>query len=278
MTVLYVSPHLDDAALSCAGALVTRSAAGEHVVVVSVFTEGQPARGYARRRAEDGAVLRAHGLEAVHLGFADAPTRLGVAPSFRSLLLGPPAAPGLVAEVAASLAALQGRLAPSEVWLPLAVGGHVDHRATFAAGMRSAGALRFYEERPYAFSPVLRRLRAMEILGTSPRAVRDAARITADLEAHGCGALASADERSAVARSLARRLARHPRAALWRARITRQRYRGSMARAAMRLVAAYTAETRWLFGDGDLLALYTRLAPAGPGAFWERTTRLTRIR
>jgi LmbE family N-acetylglucosaminyl deacetylase len=278
VTILYVSPHLDDVALSCAGALVTRAATGEHVVVATVFTDGHPARAYARRRAEDRAVLRVHGADAVHLGFADAPSRLGLAPSFRSLLLGPPVAPGLVADVAASLAALQGRLAPREVWLPLGVGGHIDHRVTFAAGTRSAGPRRFYEERPYAFSPVLRRLRAMELFGATPPAGRDATQITADLEAHGCGALAGEDERAAVGRLLARRLARHPRPAVWRSRTARHDYRGSMARAALRLVAGYAAETRWLFGGEDLLALYTRLAPAGPGAFWERTTRLTPIR
>lgn len=275
--VLYVSPHLDDVALSCAGALVTRAAAGERVVVATVFSSGAPRRVHASRRAEDRRALRTLGIEAVHLGFVDAPARLGVPASFRTLLLGAPPDRALVAAVSEALGALRRRLSPDEVWLPLGVGGHVDHLATFAAGSLLPGALRFYEDRPYAFSATLRRLRAMQLGGAPSASAPSPARVRVDLRAHGCGALAAEDEIASVAASLATRLARTPGAApRWRSRTTMHRYRGDTARAAVRLIAAYERETRWLFGDADLLQLWSRLAPAGRGAFWERTTRLLR--
>ncbi len=90
--VVAISPHLDDAVLSC-GALL----AGQHrVTVATVFTAAAPrpwslparkqlrALGgvdaedfFAQRRAEDAEVLAGLGAAAVHLGFRDALFRRG---------------------------------------------------------------------------------------------------------------------------------------------------------------------------------------------------------
>src|ERR1700761_8237006 len=84
---MFVSPHLDDAVLSC-GALITQIARTCPVIVLTIFSAGSPpprlalaARKqmrdlgvtdaealFAERRAEDIAVLRQAGASSVHLG------------------------------------------------------------------------------------------------------------------------------------------------------------------------------------------------------------------
>jgi LmbE family N-acetylglucosaminyl deacetylase len=89
----FVSPHLDDVVLSC-GALLSALARHSRVTVVNVFTEGGPppytraARSllrrcgascaeqlFAERRKEDAHVMASLGVQAVNLGFPDAPFR-----------------------------------------------------------------------------------------------------------------------------------------------------------------------------------------------------------
>jgi LmbE family N-acetylglucosaminyl deacetylase len=87
--IVVLSPHLDDAALSC-GSLLARAATFMPVTVMTLFTtsEGRPtlsARAflnqcnarkapplYAQRRAEDRLALRSIGVTGVHFGLPDA--------------------------------------------------------------------------------------------------------------------------------------------------------------------------------------------------------------
>jgi len=150
MTIVVVSPHLDDAALSVPAWLAT-TGRGERVVVVTAFSEGDAL--YPTRRAEDRAALAKLGVEALHLGLRDAPQRRGHAPSFRSLILAEDDeaehADDIEAIHAALLAAITG-LVPDTVLLPLGVGEHIDHRIIHAAHARLAERVGFYEDRPYA--------------------------------------------------------------------------------------------------------------------------------
>lgn len=87
---LFLSPHLDDAVLSCA-ALMAAQAGKRDIVVATVFTEASPpphtraalsfmrqcgahdaGRLFEDRRAEDHAVLSALGAQSIHLGAVDA--------------------------------------------------------------------------------------------------------------------------------------------------------------------------------------------------------------
>lgn len=91
MKHVYLAPHLDDGVLCCGGMIHRQVAAGEQVLVVtlfagdppsghplSVFARGQPAhqagapRPMALRRAEDLAALTLLGAEAGHLPLQDA--------------------------------------------------------------------------------------------------------------------------------------------------------------------------------------------------------------
>lgn len=87
---LFLSPHLDDAVLSC-GALIEAQAQRREIIVATVFTEATPAphtraarsfmhqctvgdagQLFEARRAEDREVLEAMGVQFLHLGGVDA--------------------------------------------------------------------------------------------------------------------------------------------------------------------------------------------------------------
>ncbi len=87
---LFLSPHLDDAVLSC-GALIEAQAQGREIIVATLFTEATPAphtraaRSFMRqctvpdagtlfqaRQSEDRAVLEDMGVQSIHLGEVDA--------------------------------------------------------------------------------------------------------------------------------------------------------------------------------------------------------------
>jgi LmbE family N-acetylglucosaminyl deacetylase len=143
-----ISPHLDDLALSCFGAL---SCGGD---AVTVFTADPDVDGLlsewdaqcgapssralmARRREEDATAMTLAGAAGVHLGFAEQHHR---------------SAPLVPADLAAALAAaLDGA---TEVWVPAAVYGNPDHAvvrsATFSVlGTVPAAAVWLYAEYPY---------------------------------------------------------------------------------------------------------------------------------
>lgn len=141
MTLFVVSPHLDDAALSVGAAIAAQTARGRDVVVVSVCS----VVGAPNRVVEDRAAIAALGARHVHLGLLDAPLR-GVVESWAGLCDSD--------DDDDFAAAIAERLRPvlvdaTEVWGPLAVGGHIDHRATSSA-LHGLGHFTAYEERPYS--------------------------------------------------------------------------------------------------------------------------------
>jgi LmbE family N-acetylglucosaminyl deacetylase len=185
--VTVLSPHLDDAVFSC-GALLGCLAGRQRIIVVSVFTAAAPppwswpARRalralettdaeelFGRRRAEDLEVLEELGVEAVHLGFADALFRRAAGdgrargrgrgrgrPAYRTFRFD--AARGRVASCDAGLAAEVGARSDQitrgrgagVVLAPLAIGRHVDHlitrRAAAGLGLRTI----YYSDFPYS--------------------------------------------------------------------------------------------------------------------------------
>lgn len=148
MTLLVVSPHLDDAVLSVPVRLRREARAGHRVVVATLFSEG---RDGALRREEDRRALVSLGCEPRPLGLWDAPERRGLVRNARSLLLAPLAgADPDVRRAREELDGLARELRPGRIWLPLGVGEHVDHRVAHAAGRALRAPVAFYEDRPYA--------------------------------------------------------------------------------------------------------------------------------
>ena len=174
---IYLSPHLDDAALSCGGQIHQQTAAGRSVLIVTVMAGDPPTQAvsdYARslqerwqllvdaaegRRAEDLAACRILGADAAHWGVPDCIYRhdpVTDAPYYVSDddIFGDvhPDEAALVAELAPRLAGLprHGRL-----YVPLTVGHHVDHQLVRAAAEAAyvPASLWYYEDYPYASEP-----------------------------------------------------------------------------------------------------------------------------
>jgi len=188
---LFLSPHLDDAVLSC-GALLTALADRCSVTVVTIFTEAsapphtRAAASYLRlcnmtsaedlyveRRREDGQVLAALGVEPVNLGFCDALFRrrtggpasslVGRAvpelahryPTYRFDIAKGRVSRGdrpLTEQIATRLRHVVSRAAPELVFCPLGVGQHVDHLIVREIATRRLSRVIYYSEFPYVMT------------------------------------------------------------------------------------------------------------------------------
>jgi LmbE family N-acetylglucosaminyl deacetylase len=150
--VLFLSPHLDDAVLSCPVWIQRLVRRGTRVRIATVFTEGDEL--YRKRRAEDRAAARELGVSVTHLGFPDAPYRSPRYSDFCGIAFGCAREyPATCRLVARGIGELLTRWRPHFVVSPMAVGNHVDHRLVRDAALTAARSadLRFYEDRPYAF-------------------------------------------------------------------------------------------------------------------------------
>ena len=183
-SAVVISPHLDDAVLSC-GALLGHLALCCPVTVVTAFTAAGPrpwslparrqlrAVGldaevlFQRRRAEDMSVLTGLGVNAIHLGLRDAlfrrvdevtdePTWRGRRPAYPTFRFD--AARGRVASSDAGLPAQIGSgisraLQGSEIsvlFAPLGIGRHVDHLIARRATRYLACRTVYYSDFPYS--------------------------------------------------------------------------------------------------------------------------------
>lgn len=170
---IFLSPHLDDAALSCGGQIAQATRHGAKVLVITVFTGDAPAgelsplaselhglwdageNPFPLRREEDRESCAILGADWEHWNFPDAIYRRDsqgrwLYPSRRELFEAPdPADAVLQAELERRLSALSGLAVRG----PLAVGGHVDHRLVRSALEAAAlPGLELYEDYPYARS------------------------------------------------------------------------------------------------------------------------------
>lgn len=168
------SPHLDDAVLSCGGAIAEWTAEGRTVEVRTVFTADEPAgppvsdlvamlhRVFAlpggvvkARRFEDESAVGRLGAVAVH-----EPRTEGIYRTDGEGTALYPKLKALFGEVRSEDAGLEDELV--EDWLalpmaglvlaPLGVGGHADHRLVRRAAERAfggSGVLELYEDVPY---------------------------------------------------------------------------------------------------------------------------------
>ncbi|MGA9526303.1 MAG: PIG-L family deacetylase [Myxococcaceae bacterium] len=263
MSVLYVSPHFDDVVFSCAGELLKKVAAGEHIVVCTVFSEGT---GSKTRVAEDAAAMEVLGAEAVHLGFEDAPDREGFTPSFQTLVLDAQVRSELVRQVASAIGAVVNRRQPGEVWLPLGVGGHVDHLTVFEAarGMRTDARICFYEERPYAFVPAFRALRRLQLRGGRLRTVPSPRMLFEQIVRGGCPALLDRDADRCVERLAESLSAIHCDRRFDRLMHLNHHGPDDLGRAAA-LIERYASQVRWLFGVESPASVWRRLASTHEG-------------
>jgi LmbE family N-acetylglucosaminyl deacetylase len=183
MRHIYLSPHLDDAVLSCGGAIHRQVAAGDDVQVLTFFTGeaepgrslspfaleqhqywGNPPRPVGLRCAEDRAALARLGAREWHLGYLDAIYRAGpggewlyvdLETLFGEVHPADPLAGEGPDQLADHLATLIERDEGAVLYAPLGAGHHVDHAVVHGAGRRLLTLgyrLAFYEDYPYAES------------------------------------------------------------------------------------------------------------------------------
>ena len=171
---IYLSPHLDDAALSCGGQIFLETAVNHPVLIVTPMA-GDPAvdlqlSDFAKslhqrwklvrdamrvRRAEDVVARQILGADYLHWSIPDSIYRTDPAtgetcyPTWESIITTHhPADEAVVAWLARQLELLP---ATNQVVAPLAVGNHIDHRLTRQAAERVFGAdLLYYEDYPYS--------------------------------------------------------------------------------------------------------------------------------
>ena len=144
---LLLSPHLDDAILSCP-AFIQRA---PNPLIATFFSSGS-ATLYRQRRAEDRVAAKVLNARTTHLALPDAPFRSARYQTFSGLIFGRATSRQ---DATTALNALVERHNPALVLSPLAIGNHVDHRIIRDAALVAVPPqiLRFYEDRPYAFIP-----------------------------------------------------------------------------------------------------------------------------
>lgn len=179
--LVVIEPHMDDAALSVGGRLLNRRGRCRitilSVVKWSNFTSYLLSSHHALtvaevttlREQESALAARLLGAEHVCLDWSDAPIRFLPAERWSTATVETfkqdPGAfvhlfpnQGDVAQVAEKLKRALAALSPDEIWIPMGLGDHVDHRTTRSACLRmladSPGAfskipVEMYEEIPY---------------------------------------------------------------------------------------------------------------------------------
>lgn len=148
MRLCIVSPHLDDAVLSCGIAMQRVVAGGGDVTVLNIFSAGTNGD---NRRVEDEKAVAHLGGRSIFLDELDAPDRDARYKSEIQLFHGDfanvPAS--FVGHIAARIEDVLQRESIDHVIFPLAAGTHIDHRIAFAAAQRLSRDVTYYEDRPY---------------------------------------------------------------------------------------------------------------------------------
>jgi LmbE family N-acetylglucosaminyl deacetylase len=174
---IYLSPHLDDAALSCGGSIARFVGSGDAVLVVNICSGSPPAdqalssfaqQIHARwglspatvvqqRLHEDITALETLGADSYQLDLLDAIYRCPHAYVDNKTLFGPVASDDQLAElILAHVEPLAARFPGAIFYAPLGIGNHVDHQATYAAALALAQrgcSVACYEDVPYATVP-----------------------------------------------------------------------------------------------------------------------------
>ena len=177
MRHIYLSPHFDDAALSCGGAIAQHGRVGDASVVVTIFG-GKPDYAwlspFARsihacpnagadpidaRVAEEHEALAILGAQPQTYAYLDCIYRQDALRNrwlydSEEAIFGPvdPADDGLVAELVRVLVALAPIPGTCRIYAPLAIGNHVDHQVAHLCARRLHDAghtVYFYEDYPY---------------------------------------------------------------------------------------------------------------------------------
>lgn len=176
MKHIYISPHLDDAALSCAGLISNQIARDESVHAINIFAgipnldhfsayaqkqhnmwSLSPTEAILARRREDHQVLTGLGVIVVNWDYYDAIYRAAdneFLYTNHQKLFGPlhPAEYPLIDHLTKQLGQIHQEYSDAIFYAPLRVGGHVDHLLARKCAVRlhqQGAKVAFYEDFPY---------------------------------------------------------------------------------------------------------------------------------
>jgi LmbE family N-acetylglucosaminyl deacetylase len=199
---VYLSPHLDDAVLSCGGTIAAHAESGARTLVVTLCTAvpraeqfgplAEEFRGDWNLSQEQAVTARLHedreamervGSDSLWAGLLDSIYRLPHGYDTREKLFGTPdPADPLYAQLREFLPALRERVPGALFYAPLGVGYHVDHQITFQVAREVFGpALALYEDVYYVLEPGQLERRLDALLASGVRLLASTIDITATL-------------------------------------------------------------------------------------------------
>jgi LmbE family N-acetylglucosaminyl deacetylase len=172
---LFLAPHLDDVTLSCALRLIRERQEEKAILVATIFSHSLsilPGKDlYQNRHSEDQNASEILGIgKPIWLGFRDAPFRNWFYWSFQSIILGNHKSDAYVTDkILTRVMLLCQEYEPKTIFLPLAIGTHVDHRLVHQLWCKlpSQTNIIFYEDRPYVFLPQSLPIRMAQIQAES---------------------------------------------------------------------------------------------------------------
>lgn len=195
---LFISPHFDDAVLSCCLPLIEWTQRRQSVLLLTIFTQGQDqvvsadakrfitmsqarsARSlFTKRIREDQAAARSLGpsITTLHWKFCDASFRTHpdgtlLYPNFKTVFSGQlhPTDKQLYHDLVTALQKLTqvGVTSKTKVYAPLGVGHHVDHVLTYQAVKAVFPHTIWWEDSPYNLDAVATYRRQAELGGIQP--------------------------------------------------------------------------------------------------------------
>ena len=153
MKICIVSPHLDDAILSCGILMQRQRALGNEIVSLNIFTAGTNAE---NRRKEEQLAEQEIGAQAFFLDELDAPERNPLYKSDIKLFFG--SLEDIPEQYITKLEKIISDFFSTHkidvAYFPLAAGTHIDHRIAYTVGRHIRNVVvKFYEDRPYILWP-----------------------------------------------------------------------------------------------------------------------------
>jgi LmbE family N-acetylglucosaminyl deacetylase len=137
---LYISPHGDDVFLSCPSSLLSEHARGLRILIVTLFED--EGRSTASATGREGFLARPR-VQRLDVGLPPAPARDPAYSTFRGLTQGRRAVDeDVLARTVELLAEVGHHTRAREVYVPLAVGQHIDHRLAHEASRGAFPAAR----------------------------------------------------------------------------------------------------------------------------------------
>lgn len=210
---VYISPHLDDTALSCGGAIAGQIAAGQKVLSITICTaapdpagpfsaladefHGQwslpPEQAVAARLAEERVAMERLDLDYWWAGRLDAIYRFPQAYNTReSLFNTPDPRDPQFADLTDLFGELRERMPQARFYAPLGIGLHVDHLIVYATIRAALGDdIALYEDLPYVAWPGCYQARMAQLAGQQLESRSVAIDATLERKVHAIHAYAS---------------------------------------------------------------------------------------